>query len=200
MKNNWKEILLVLVILAAGAYLFLQTSTGKIAVDAIGGSEEIDDKAVKQKCETQTFTVNDEWMEPDLKKGSTINAVTNWEDCGLKIEKGQIVFYKISNAHEPVARIVAGKPGDTFVLSQPEEKNFWQIEINGDAYMESREKRYHFGSAAPPALKIYEQAHRGRLDPTSVVLLSKKSPGDQDSGSLGVLNVKDILAVTRSGD
>ena len=119
----------------------------------------------------------------------------------MRLLKGDLVLYKISKAHAPVVKIVAAVPGDEFQLLQTADKNSWNIKVNGDFYTENvgtESKPYHFGSQAPPAMKIYADAHRGKLDSTSVILLSGKSPGDQDSGSLGVLNAGDIVGIVHT--
>ncbi len=203
MKDHWKEISLALIIIAATLYLLLQVK-GKI----LSPSTDLRDAPQTQiqsqpACQQETFTIHDDWLAPKIKPGDKLIATTNWRECGLTLKRNAIVFYKVSPAHEPVARIVAAAPGDTFELQQPPQKNFWHIEINGDLYMQpegvqgpgSPQKPYHFGSHAPPSLKIYFQAHAGKLDSTSVVLLSARSPGDQDSGSLGVLSTSDIIAI-----
>jgi hypothetical protein len=89
---------------------------------------------------------------------------------------------------------VAGAPGDSFKLVKAANNNSWNIEINGELYM-AGDKPYHFGSASPPALKLYQDSRDGRLDQGSVLLFSRVPPGDQDSGTLGVISVEDIVGV-----
>lgn len=143
----------------------------------------------------QSVTVNDDWMKGEWERGATVIVITNWREC-LDLKPGDRVAYKVSAAHDPVIRILAAQGGDTFKLHRTDNELGWTIEINGEIFG-GADTPYVFGTAAPPALKLFEAAHQGHLDQGSVLLFSKISPGAQDSGSLGVLSVNDIVGVVK---
>ncbi len=143
--------------------------------------------------ERETLVMQDEWMSGTLEKNTEFEALMDWHACH-KLVRGDLVLYRVSKSHDPVVLKVAGIPGDTFKLKKDENRNSWNIEINGETLMEGG-KPYHFGSANPPALKLYQDAQKGLLDKSSVLIFSTKSPGEQDSGSLGVLSTNDIVGL-----
>ena len=141
----------------------------------------------------ETLVMQDEWMSGTLEKNTEFEALKDWHSCH-PLERGDLVLYQVSKSHDPVVRKVAGIPGDKFKIRKDQNKNSWNIEINGQTLMEN-DKPYHFGSANPPALKLYQDAQNGVLDQSAVLIFSTKSPGDQDSGSLGVLSTNDIVGL-----
>ncbi len=185
MKAHFKEILLALIVLLSTAYLL---SSWRGTPKSQAPSSGVED------CQSEEFVMPDSWLTGRLAPGENFRAITNWSACGRGIQRGDVVLYQVSKAHEPVARIVAAQPGDRFRLIAV--ANGWNIEVEGRLYMdESGVEPYRFGSPAPPLIRIYEEAHQGILDSTSLLLFSTKSPGDQDSGSLGVLNTADVSGI-----
>ncbi len=151
-------------------------------------------KEMTSTCVTKTETtkMQDSWLAGVLDPGRDFEAQYGWYSCN-KPKVGDLVLYRLSNAHQPVVRIVQAVAGDQFQLIPVEGRVAWNIKING-TLLEFNDRPYRFGSAGPPALALYQEVHRGQLDETSVLLFSTVSPGDTDSGSLGVISVQDLLA------
>lgn len=203
MRAYTKEILLTLIAITAAAYL-VKTYRNKIHPETQAQTQT---QNVTKTCEPKYQDIEtDEWITAKLPSRS-VRVLTTWRECGVKIEREMIVAFKASTTVTPRLRIVAAAAGDMFRLEQAPHKQFWYINVNDEPFQEiltpptngssRQEIRYHFGSAAPPALRLYEQAHEGMLDATSVVLLSAKSPGELDSGTLGVVNIADIVGVIK---
>jgi len=186
MMNSRKYLILsaVAIVIAIGTFIF--NRRGQVG----------DVHTTEAKCiDEQTFIMQDDWMTGVLDKEREYTAIMDWQRCGNP-GKGDLVMYRVSHSHDPVVKRVVAGPGDTFKLVKAKNKNSWNIEINGELLM-AGENPYHFGSKYPPALKLYQDARKGVLDQSSVLLFSMVPPGDQDSGSLGVLSLKDILGVVR---
>lgn len=188
MRAYFKEISLGIVVIVSALYLFWNWRGER---GAPMGSR------TTESCRSEELTMRDDWLEGRLPQGRGFHAITNWRACGKTIRRGDVVLYRVSAAHEPVARVVAAQPGDRFRLIAVE--NGWNIEIEEELYMDATgEAAYRFGSPSPPLIRLYEQAHQGLLDSTSLLLLSTKSPGHQDSGSLGVLNTADVTGIVET--
>lgn len=189
MKAYFKEISLAIIVLVSALYLFQNWRTS-----AGSKPEGVSPDGPTTACLSENFEMADEWLEGLLPKGKKVSAITNWRQCGRNLRRGDIVLYRVSNAHTPVARILAAQPGDRFRLISV--SNGWNIEIEGRIYTElGSGKPYRFGSAAPPLIRLFEKEHDGHLDSTSILLFSTKAPGEEDSGSLGVLNVIDVVGI-----
>ena len=185
MKTYRKEFALALIVILCAAFLIWQMAK----------QEPPPAEAGLPPCgtERETRVMQDEWMAGRLEKNTEYQALADWHSCH-RLVRGDLVLYQVSKSHDPVVRLVAGIPGDTFKLVKDQNGNSWNIEINGEMLMEGG-KPYHFGSANPPALKLYQDAQKGVLDKSAVLIFSTKSPGDQDSGSLGVLSTLDIVGL-----
>ncbi len=187
MRAYAKEIGLGLLILVCLGYLaihLLRSGKQNVAVDEKG-----------RDCGHlhTTLKMQDDWMGEELPKDKEFKVLVDWKGCH-NLQKGDLVLYRISPSHDPVAREVVALGGDRFKLVKDKNGNSWNIEINGEIRMEGK-KPYHFGSANPPALRLYETSHKGELLNGDLLLFSKRSPGEQDSGSLGVLNERDLVGV-----
>lgn len=189
MKGYFKEISLAIIVVSSALYLFQNWRRGDRS-----GSMRGDGESTKNRCVEEEFSMPDAWLSGILEQGQKTKAIMNWRDCGRDLKRGDIVLYKTSPAHKPVARILAAQPGDRFRLIPV--SNGWNVEIEGRLYTEPKSAEpYRFGSTAPPLIRLYEETHAGQLDSTSILIFSTKGPGDQDSGSLGVLSTTDIVGV-----
>lgn len=136
--------------------------------------------------------MSDSWLKGVLNEGAEFEAHHGWYSCN-KLAKGDLVLYRMSQGQEPVVRQVQAVPGDRFRLVPAEGRKAWYIEINGSLFR-IHGKPYKFGSSGTPALALYEKSHKGLLDQRSTLLFSTVTPGNTDSGSLGVIALADILA------
>lgn len=122
----------------------------------------------------------------------THRLIPNWYACH-PVERGDLVYLRFSDRISPVARKVYGIPNDSFQLSFNEQHQGWEIKINGELLKDREKKTFVFGSKNPPLLSLYERSMKGILTAKSFIVFSETSPGDADSGSLGVVNVDDFI-------
>lgn len=191
MRVYAKEIGLALLIVACLGYLATHLLRGDRS-----NLTAVDEKGRDCGHMHTTLKMQDDWMGEALPKNQEFKALVDWKGCHT-LKKGDLVLYRISPSHDPVPREVVALGGDSFRLIKDKGGNSWNIEVNGDLRREGN-KPYHFGSANPPALRLYETSHKGVLLHGDILLFSKRSPGDQDSGSLGVLNERDLVGVILS--
>jgi type IV secretory pathway protease TraF len=185
MRSHRKQLTaLAIVVLLTAGYLAFRLTRHQVVSEP--GEKACDG-------EVEEFVMQDHWLSGVLERGQEYTALSDWRGCH-KLMRGELVLYRVSKSHDPVVKIVAGAPGDSFKLKKAANNNSWNIEINGELLM-SGDKPYHFGSANPPALKLYQDSRDGRLDQSSVLLFSRVPPGDQDSGTLGVISIEDIVGV-----
>ncbi|MGE4133746.1 MAG: S26 family signal peptidase [Bdellovibrionales bacterium] len=178
MREYRVEILLGLVVLVCSSYLLLKWQSKPPPKSTCGGP-------------LVTIQVPDDTMAPILKSGASVKILTNWNGC-YELTKGDLVAFKISASHDPVVKRLEAMAGDVFRIERSEDKSGWNVFVN-NTLLERNGKPYKFGSPALPLLKIYQEKHQGLLDQNAILLFSETPPGDQDSGTLGVVNVQDLL-------
>lgn len=184
-SNKQKQIIIGVIVLAviiALVFYFMQGGPPRSTqiTTPLGTCSETVDK----------FTVGDNFMVPKYKQGDEVEVTYGYFPCHA-LERDQLVIYRKSELAEPVMRIVRGIPGDEYKLIKTKE-NTWEIEINGEL-LEVDDKAYHFGSNNPPVLSLSEKATGGVLGPTHVLIFSMVSPGYDDSGTLGVISITDLI-------
>ncbi len=150
-------------------------------------------------------TMQDDHLRGLLEKGARYKYDPSWYKTH-PILRGDIVLYRYSSNQKPVLKIVQAVSGDKFHLVKAAKLSNWNIEINGSLLQENcvaASERdtcplYFFGGSKPPTLSLYEKSHRGILGEDEVILFSSVSPGFQDSGVFGLINVGDILGRVRA--
>lgn len=120
-----------------------------------------------------------------IDKDEPIRILLGFYDCN-PIQRGDLVFFRISPPIEPVVKVVYGIPGDKFEVKETEVKNQWHILINGKT-VEVEDGPYFIQSRHTPPLKTYERAKKGTLGKDDYIILSNVPPGLSDSSNLGLV-------------
>jgi hypothetical protein len=146
------------------------------------------------KCpgETIAFKVPDPYLRGLLNQGDSAHVIINFF-CQNPISRGQLVLYRFSEFDDPVLRLVAGTPGDRFEVLESPEKDGWKIKINGKIHKGFDGQDYVFGGDLPPPLANAAESRGGKLGEEDLIVFCTYPPGDRDSGTFGVVSVKDII-------
>jgi hypothetical protein len=134
----------------------------------------------------------DDSMVDKIQKDQKLELVENWYRCH-PVAKGDFVLLKYSQTLDPVVRIVAAVEGDSFGVKQTQGKNAWNLEVNGSFFAGNSGKPLTFGDETPPMLSLYVKSHPNGLMENELIVFSLHSPGDADSGKLGVVNLTDVV-------
>ena len=125
--------------------------------------------------------------------GKSYQLLPNWYSCH-EVARGDLVYLRFSDQLAPVVKTVYGVPGDHFKLLPDKDHQAWNIEINDKLLVTGDDKKPHFfGQKVPTLLNLYEKTQKGTLQPKNFIVFSENSPGDADSGTLGVVNVDDFI-------
>lgn len=141
--------------------------------------------------ETKSLINRDPYMPGTLEKEQRFDVITNYYACN-PLRRGDLVYFRFSFDMEPVVRKVVALEGDTFELSPDKEKHRWNLIVNGEM-ITAATGNYFFGAETPPTLSLYVKARNGILRAQEAIVLSTRPPGDFDSGTLGIVSVKDFL-------
>lgn len=188
-----------LLAIAMGAFFYMRTS------DSLAPEVKApDDKPLyafdKTICPGQKVELEmaDVYMRGLVEQGQRFAATLNWYSCNQP-KRGDIILYRLSHKMNPVVKRIVAVPGDKIRLLKDERLGAWTIAINGanQFYKAGREsKPYFFGTAeVTPPLGLYAEQNRGIVGPNEVLVLSSFPPGDADSGTLGAINISDIIAI-----
>ena len=107
-------------------------------------------------------SMSDNLMAGVIDKGKPFEVHSNFYSCN-PIKVNDIVWHRVSNGIEPVARIVVAVPGDRFRLyNDKSDKKRWYIQVN-NSDVEFDKRKYTILSNSIPPLKTYEQQLAGQL-------------------------------------
>src|SRR5262249_31411582 len=140
--------------------------------------------------ETIPFTVNDPYLRGLLEEGTEVKIVLNAFHCE-PLTDGQIVLYRYSEFDNPVLRRVVGVPGDRFSLPGGVSHSGWSLTVNGQLGRGVKGEEYTFGGDMPPPLALAAQARHGVLNKNEAIVMSAFPPGQNDSGTFGVVAIND---------
>lgn len=147
----------------------------------------------------KAFTHLDSYMRGVVEPGSQVYAYEHWYQCNSP-QRGDLILFKMGESPDPFVRIIRAIPGDRFKVVENKELKAWHLIVNDKVVMDN-DKPYFFGGANPAALKNYEVQRNGVLGPGEVIVLSRNSPGDKDSGVFGIFSLQDLKGrvTTQSG-
>lgn len=144
--------------------------------------------------EVKTEKMNDNLMNGVIAEGENYKLITNYYWCN-PVKNGDLVLLRFSQAFEPVVRRVYAIPGDEFKVYFNKSQGSWNVDVN-DEVVTIRKAPYFFGagdSKLPPPLKLLEVSRQGTLLDREIIIFSETPPGIRDSGTLGVVNLNDVV-------
>lgn len=131
--------------------------------------------------------MNDEFMPGILEKGETFKVIKNYYNCH-PIQRGDLVWFRVSAPVAPVVKTVYGVPGDRFqVIRDTVNHRRWLIRINDEWVTGYDGKPFFIESDVAPPLKSYESTHGGYLKAGEYIIFSNVAPGLADSSNLGLV-------------
>lgn len=150
------------------------------------------------ECEVQveTITMPDATMTGIFAQGQELTLERGYYACNSPVP-GDTVFYRYSEARNPVIKRVVAVEGDEFRVVQDESGRGWNLQVNGELVM-AGEKPYYFGGQAPPTLSLYEKPRNNVLKKGELILFSTQPPGREDSGIFGLVAVSDLLGKVKA--
>ncbi|MBC7397995.1 MAG: hypothetical protein H7333_11180 [Bdellovibrionales bacterium] len=190
---NKKITLGVLALAIAILAVILMRSANKGGEDA--GNTFVDEqKRMSGPCPgtTEIIEMKDSAMPKSMPVGKKFKLLPNWYTCH-EVKQGDLVYFRFSSSIDPVVRKVAGVPGKDFKLIQNKKDKNWNIEIDGDLLKDPGKDAHFFGSEHQTLIGLYEKSNKGKLMPRNYLVFSEESPGEKDSGTLGVVNSDDFL-------
>jgi hypothetical protein len=149
---------------------------------------------VDKQCgeELKEFTMNDVYLQGIIEKGQKYEVILNYYKCH-HIQRDDIVLYSFSQSLEPVIKKVVAVGGDNFDVTKDDQHHAWNLKVNNLIIRTPGLENYYFGSETPPTLALYIKPRRGVLKQNEVIVLSTVSPGNTDSGILGVASIRDLV-------
>jgi hypothetical protein len=180
---------LCLVVISALAYLLLQKSHSPKA-----SAKHPYDFSGPCPGEVKTLKMDDDSMIGIIDSGTSYKLTSDWYWCH-PVKRGDLVLLRFSHSMDPVVRKVYGVPDDEFKVTFNKSQAAWNVEIESQK-VEVKGAPYFFGSnssSAPPLLKLLENSREGVLLDREIIVFSSTPPGNKDSGTLGVVNLNDVV-------
>ncbi len=140
----------------------------------------------------KTFTMDDGELPGVLAQGERFDVDLNWYSCHGP-QQGDTVLFQVAKQMPPKTKIVRAIAGDRFDVRQNQAKDHWNIFVNDRMVLDFQGQPYSFGGASSPTLALFKDARKGRMREGEVMLLSTRSFGNNDSGTMGVFSMRDVL-------
>ncbi|MCB0408095.1 MAG: hypothetical protein KDD34_07825 [Bdellovibrionales bacterium] len=135
--------------------------------------------------EQKMITMPDDYLAGLIHKGEPLKVYVGYYNCN-QVQRGDLVYFRISPPIDPVVKIVYGLPGDKFEVVETDIEDQWNIKLN-DSLVMSGDKPYFIQSRHTPPLKTYQISRSGILGPGEYIILSNVPPGMSDSSNLGIV-------------
>lgn len=180
----WKDKLLTFFTLAL--FLVGAGTIGWVLYSSYFFKEKLDTRGQLSCVTEQKMSVMaDGDLAGIIDKGSPIKVYMGYYNCN-PVQKGDLVFFRISPPIDPVVKVVYGLPGDQFEVFETDIQEQWHIKINGNL-ITSGTAPYFIQSKHTPPLKTYEISRGGKLGDDEYIILSNIPPGMSDSSNLGLV-------------
>ena len=144
---------------------------------------------------TEQQTVRGESMEPALKDGQTISIDNKYYQTH-EIERNDIVTVVFSWREEPIVKFIRAVPGDTIILEEQEDGNFYII-INGKSILNSEEEPYSLTYAKSRMINLYakeyKEKYNSKIPDNLYLVLGNQTSGTQDSTQFGLVERENIV-------
>jgi len=142
----------------------------------------------------KTIKMNDNYMIGAVEFGQELKLIPNWYWCH-PAGRGDLVLLRFAPNLEPVVRRIYAVAGDEFQVTYNKMQGAWNIEVNHQK-LKLNGQDYFFGANSeqtPPLLKLLESSRKGVLLDREIIVFSSRPPGNRDSGTLGVVNLNDVI-------
>lgn len=150
-------------------------------------SQETVDYAVK----VDQFEVCGNSMAPLIKSGQIVNLFREYYDFH-PVERGDIVLYDYAGNDAPIIKIVKAVPGDNWRIEKDEDKNSYQIIVNGEPLKNSEGRYYQISESKIKMLENYAESYPV-LQSGTYLILGNKIRGSMDATRFGLIGKNDIL-------
>ena len=189
-KNKFVVIAVVVVLIAALAGLIYYVSKPKRWV------YKSRQERSKGPCPGETITktmLEEKTMSPYLEKGQEFKVIMDYYICN-PLKRGDFIYYFNSDNIEPVVRKVVALHGDKFQIVKDKVKPNWNLIVNNELLMYTKDQPYYFGlSSIPSILSLYEKSQKGVLTDQELIALTTVPPGRIDSSVFGVYGEDGII-------
>lgn len=142
---------------------------------------------------TEIRSMLDPFLPGRIESGQAMQITWNWYACHPP-QRDEIAFVRLSRALPPKVRIIRAVPGDSLSLSPNANGVGWNLTVNGTIVSDFQGHPYYFGGEGTPPIGRYIEVQGKVLGPGNVIVLSTRSPGEEDSGQFGVTGIDDLVA------
>ncbi len=172
--------LLIAIILAGYFYFFANKNVAEKSVD----------QSSSCPIETETRTVRGKSMTGLVEENANIKILKGYYNCH-KVQRGDLIALSYAGNDNPLLKTIKGIPGDKLDLKNDKEK--WQIEIDGQIVVNSEQKTYELGEKEKEMLALYIKDYQGKIPPNAYLVLGNLVEGSIDSTRFGLIDKKEIL-------
>ncbi len=145
-----------------------------------------------EECITkiENYTVNGVSLEPIIYDNQSVKILEMYYLCN-SVKREDIVLYNYFGNKNPLIKIIKGIPDDTFHLQKT--GNGWNILLNGDLLVNSKNEVYVLDKTAHNILSLYEKDYNGLIPENTYLIMGNLATGSLDSTHFGLVDKGDIL-------
>jgi signal peptidase I len=136
-------------------------------------------------------TVNGSSLAGLIESGSVVKILFGYYNCH-EVKKNDVIIYSYAGDKNSLIKVAKGIPGDQFHLEKSA-TGCWNILINNEAVINSKNISYCFDDRGYRRLILYEKSYQGVIPANAYFILGNAIEGTLDSTHFGLVGRQDIL-------